>query len=147
MIASKVFAKPAVRFQCRKKKNPLLCNAANYLAPKSFNSSIASAFAINIAIAKANLIKHFIGNSGIVKISSVIEEVMCIGHHKYFSPLIASYEVRAVAYYFHSIKILTEYTNLSTITTTDKEPYDFTAIGVHTTINLDTEARQLIVAI
>jgi hypothetical protein len=77
----------------------------------------------------------------------VVEEVVRIGHYRRLSSLITSYEVRAVTYRFHSIEILTKYTDLGTITTADEEPYNLTAIGVYTAIDLDTEACQLIVAI
>jgi hypothetical protein len=53
----------------------------------------------------------------------------------------------AVAYYFHSIEILTKYTDLGTIAAADEEPYNLTAVGVYTAINVDTEACQFIVAI
>lgn len=119
----------------------MLCNAANYLVLKGFNSSIANVFVINIVIAEADLIKYFVGDSGIVKTDSVVEEIICIGHYRCFSLLVASYEVRVVAYCFYSIEILTKYTDLNTITTADKELYDFTAIGVYIAINLDIEAR------
>jgi hypothetical protein len=110
------------------------------LIPKAFNPSIPSAFSVDIAIAEANLIKHFVGDSKIVKIGSIVEEIVRIGHYKRLSSLITSYKIRAVAYYFHSIKILTKYTNLSTITATDEEPYNLSAIDVYIAIDLDTEA-------
>jgi hypothetical protein len=72
---------------------------------------------------------------------------MRIGHYRRLSSLITSYKVKAIAYCFHSIKILTKYTNLGTITAIDEESYNLTAIGVYTAINLDIEACQLIVAI
>jgi hypothetical protein len=77
----------------------------------------------------------------------MVEEVVRIGYYRRLSSLITSYEVRAVAYYFYSIEILTKYTDLSTITTTDEELYNFSAIGVYIAIYFDTEACQLIVAI
>jgi hypothetical protein len=84
---------------------------------------------------------------GIVETPSVVKEIVRIGHHRRLSSLVTSYEVRAVAYCFHSIEILTKYTNLSTIAATDEEPYSLTAIDVYIAIDLDTEACQLIVAI
>jgi hypothetical protein len=77
----------------------------------------------------------------------MIEEVMRIGHYRRFSSLITSYEVRAVAYCFHSIEILTKYINLGTITAADEEPYNLTTVGVYITIDLNTEARQFIMAV
>jgi hypothetical protein len=65
---------------------------------------------------------------------------MRIDYYKRLSSLITSYKVRAVVYCFHSIKILTKYTNLGTITAADKELYNFTAIRVNTVIDLNTEA-------
>jgi hypothetical protein len=65
---------------------------------------------------------------------------MRISHYGRLSSLVASYKVRAVAYCFHSAKILTKYTDLGTIATADKEPYNLTTIGVDTAINLNAEA-------
>src|SRR5437868_5013100 len=110
------------------------------MIPKAFNPSIPSAFSVDIAIAEADLIKHFVGDSRIVETGSVVEEIVRIGHHRRLSSLVTSYEIRAVAYYFHSMEILTKYTNLSTIAATDEEPYNLSAIGVYTAIDLDTEA-------
>jgi hypothetical protein len=93
------------------------------------------------------LVELIVGDSGIVETGSVVEEIVRIGHHRRLSSLVASYEVRAVAYCFHSIEILTKYTDLGTIAAADEEPYNLTAVGVYTAINLDTEACQLVVAI
>jgi hypothetical protein len=65
---------------------------------------------------------------------------MRIGYYGRLSSLITSYEVKVVAYYFHSIEILTKYTDLSTITTTDEELYNLTAVGVYITIDFNAEA-------
>jgi hypothetical protein len=70
----------------------------------------------------------------------VVKEIIRINHYKRLSSLITSYKVRAITYYFNSIKILTKNTNLGTITTTDKELYNLTAIGVNIAIDLNTEA-------
>jgi hypothetical protein len=42
--------------------------------------------------------------------------------------------IGAITYCFDSIEILTKDTNLGTIATADKEPYNLTAIGVETAI-------------
>ena len=118
----------------------MFCGTANYLIPKSFNPNIASAFSVDIAIAEADLVKYFVGNSRIVKTSSVVEKIMCIGHHRRFSSSITSYEVRAVAYCFYSREILTKNTDLSTIAVADEEPYNLTTIGVHTAIDFNAKA-------
>jgi ABC-type Mn2+/Zn2+ transport system ATPase subunit len=47
----------------------------------------------------------------IVEAGSVVEEVVRIGHHRRLSSLVTSYEVRPVAYCFHSIEILMKYTH------------------------------------
>jgi hypothetical protein len=65
----------------------LFYNAANHLAPKAFNPSIASAFSVDIAIAEADLVKHIVGNSRIVEAGSGVEEVVRIGHHRRLSSL------------------------------------------------------------
>jgi hypothetical protein len=70
----------------------------------------------------------------------MVEEIMRISYYRRLSSLVASYKVKAVAYYFYSAKILTKYTNLGTITTADKEPYNLTTIGVDIAINLNAEA-------
>ena len=77
----------------------------------------------------------------------MVEEVVRIGHHRRLSSLITSYKVRAVAYCFHRMEILTKYTDLGTIAAADEEPYNLTAIGVYTAIDLNAEARQLIMAV
>jgi hypothetical protein len=77
----------------------------------------------------------------------MVEEVVRIGHYRRLSSLITSYEVRAVVYYFHSIEILTKYTDLDTITTADEEPYNLTTIGVYIVIDFNTEARYLIITV
>jgi hypothetical protein len=98
------------------------------------------AFSVDIAIAETDLVEHIVGDSRIVKAGSVVEEVVRIGHHRRLSSLVTPYEVRAVAYCFHSIEILTKYTNLGTIAAADEEPYNLTAIGIHTAIDLNAEA-------
>jgi hypothetical protein len=70
----------------------------------------------------------------------VIKKIIRINYYKRLSSFIASYKVRVVAYCFNSIKILTKYTNLGTITTTNKELYNFTAISVNITIDLNIKA-------
>jgi hypothetical protein len=71
----------------------------------------------------------------------VVEEVeVRIGSHRGLSSLVTSSEVRAVACCFHSVEILTKYTDLGTITATDKEPYNLTTLGVDTAIDLNAEA-------
>jgi V8-like Glu-specific endopeptidase len=72
--------------------------------------------------------KYIIKNNKIVKIGSIIKEVIRIDYYKRFSSLITSYKVKIVVYYFYNIKILTKYTNLDTITIIDEELYNFTAI-------------------
>jgi len=146
-IASKVFAKPAICLWCREEENLLFRNAANHLIPKAFNPNITSALSVDIAIAEANLVEHIVGDSGIVEAGSMVEEVVRIGHHRRLSSLVTSYEVRAVAYCLHSIEILTKHTDLGTIAVTDKEPYNLTAVGVYTAIDLNAEARQLIMTV
>ena len=93
------------------------------------------------------MVEYLVGDSGIVEAGSVVEEVVRISHHRCLSSLVTSYEIRAVAYCFHSVEILTKYTDLGTIAAADEEPYNLTAVGVYTAIDLDTEACQLVVAI
>jgi hypothetical protein len=112
----------------------------NHLTPKSFNSGIASAFSVDIAIAEADVVKDIIGDGGIFETGSVVEKVVRIGHHRRLSSLVASYEVRAITYCFDSIEILTKDTNLGTIVTADKEPYNLTAIDIDTAIDLNADA-------
>ena len=119
----------------------------NHLTPKGFNPSIASAFSVDIAIAEADVVKDIVGDGGIFETGSMVEEVVCIGHHRRLSSLIASYKVRAITYCFDSIEILTKDTDLGPIAAADKEPYNLTAIGVDTAIDLNAEARQLIVTV
>jgi hypothetical protein len=125
----------------------LFYNAGNHLIPKAFNPNIISTFSVNIAIAEADLIKHIVENSKIIEADSMIEEIVRIGHHRRLFSLITSYKVRTVVYCFHRIKILTKYTDLGTITAADEESYNFTAVGVYTAIDLNAEARQLIMAV
>jgi hypothetical protein len=108
---------------------------------KPFNPNIISTFSVNIIIAEADLIKYIIGDSKIVKIGNMVEEIIRIDYYRYLFSFIISYEVRAVAYCFYNIKILTKYINLGTITTVDEEPYNLTAIDVYIIINLDIKAR------
>ena len=77
----------------------------------------------------------------------MVEEIVRIGYHRRLSSLVASYEVRAITYCFDSIEILTEDTDLGAIVTADKEPYNLAAISVDTAIDLNAEARQLIVTV
>jgi hypothetical protein len=70
----------------------------------------------------------------------MVKEIIRISYYRRLSSLVASYKVRVIAYYFHSAKILTKYTDLGTIAITDKELYNLTTIGVDTTINLNAEA-------
>jgi hypothetical protein len=56
-------------------------------------------------------------------------------------------EIRAIPYCFHSIEILTKYTDLGTVAAADEEPYNLTAVCVYIAVDLNTEACQLIVAI
>jgi hypothetical protein len=114
---------------------------------KTFNPSIISTFSINIIIAEVDLVKNIIRDNKIVKVDNIVEEVMRIDYYRRLFSLITSYKVRAVAYYFYSIKILTKYTNLGTITTTDEELYNFTTISVYITIDFNTEARYLIITV
>ena len=107
----------------------MFCGAANHLIPNVFNPYITSAFSVDIAIAEADVVKLIVGDGGIFETGSVVEEVVRIGHHRRLSSLVVSYEVRAVAYCFDSIEILTEYTDLGAIAAADKEPYNLTAIG------------------
>ena len=93
------------------------------------------------------MVKYLVGDSGIVEAGSVVEEVVRIGHHRCLSSLVTSYEVRAIPYCFHSIEILTKYTNLCTVAATDEEPYNLTAVCVYTAIDLNSEACKFIVAI
>jgi hypothetical protein len=115
----------------------LLRTAANHLISKAFNPNIISAFSVCIVIAKADLIEYFVGNSEIVKARSVVEEVVHISYHRCLSSLITSYKVRAIVYRFHSIEILTKYTDLDTVTAADEESYNLTAICVYTAIDLN----------
>jgi hypothetical protein len=119
----------------------------NYLISKTFNLSITSAFSVDIAITEVNLIKYVIRDSEIVKAGSVIEEVVRIRHYRCLSSLITSYKVRVIPYCFHSIEILMKYTDLSTVTAADEEPYNLTAVCVYIVIDLNIEACQLIMAI
>jgi hypothetical protein len=71
----------------------------------------------------------------------VVKEIVRIGYYRRLSSLVASYKVRAITYYFNSIKILMKDTDLGTITITDKKLYNFTVIGVDTAIDLNAELR------
>jgi hypothetical protein len=70
----------------------------------------------------------------------MVKEIIYINYYRRLSSLITPYEVKVVVYYFHNIKILTKYTNLGTITTTDEKLYNLTAIGVYIAIDLNLKA-------
>jgi hypothetical protein len=70
----------------------------------------------------------------------MVKEIIYISYYRRLSSLITSYEVRAITYYFNSIKILMKDINLSIITTADKELYNLMIISVNITINLNAEA-------
>jgi hypothetical protein len=71
----------------------------------------------------------------------VVKEIVRISYYRRLSSLIASYKVKAITYYFNSIKILTKDTDLGTIAATDKKLYNLTVIGVDTAIDLNAEPR------
>jgi hypothetical protein len=70
----------------------------------------------------------------------MVKKIICISYYRRLSSLIALYKVKVVAYCFHSVKILTKYTDLGTITITDKKLYNLIIISVNTAINLNVEA-------
>jgi hypothetical protein len=124
----------------QRKKDLLFSSIINYLILKAFNLSITNTFFVDIIIIKVDLVKYIIRDNKIIKVGNMIKEIIRINYYRCLSSLITPYKVKVVAYYFHSIKILTKYTNLNMIITINEKLYNLITIGVYITIDFNPEA-------